>query len=81
MDRPKIFTKYMDKFGVGWKELLSSGLGFFIREQNPDKVVFKVHSNDEDGIVGYSIQVRTDKENTREAKEFWEEHVEERLRE
>jgi hypothetical protein len=77
---PALFKRYMDRFGVSWEKLLSSGLSFFISEQDPEKVVFKVHTDNEDRITGYSIQVKTDEDNVREAKEFWEEHVEGKLR-
>lgn len=79
MDGDSLFTTYVNKFGVSWERLLSSGLSLFIKEQQPEKVVFKVHTDDNQDITGYSIQVKTDEENVREAKEFWEKNVETKL--
>ena len=79
MSGHELFSRYMGRFGVSWQSLLSSGLSFFITEQDPEKVVFKVHTNSVNEVTGYSIQVKTDEDNVRQAKEFWEDHVEEKL--
>lgn len=79
IDDESIFSTYIQKLGVDWERVLSSGLSLFIKEQDPKKVVFKVHTNDEEKVTGYSIQVKTDEENVRDAKEFWEKHVETKL--
>jgi hypothetical protein len=74
-----VFKSYIDKLGVDWEDVLSSGLSLFIKEQDPDKVVYKVHTDSDENITGYSIQVKTDEENVKEAKDFWENHVEPKL--
>jgi hypothetical protein len=79
MDDESLFSTYIQKLGVDWQRVLSSGLSLFIKEQEPRKVVFKVHTKDDENVTGYSIQVKTDEENVREAKEFWETNVEPKL--
>jgi hypothetical protein len=79
MDGDSLFTTYVNKLGVSWERLLSSGLSLFIKEQQPERVVFKVHTDDSQDITGYSIQVKTDEESVRKAKEFWEKNVETKL--
>lgn len=64
---------------VSWENALGMGMGYFIRNQTPDDVKFKVHATDTGDVFGYSIQIRTDKENVKEAKEFWEAYVEDNL--
>lgn len=67
------FRKYVKMLPIPWKEALGSGMQFFINRQNPESVEFDAYKN------GWQITVKTDKENVREAKEFWEEHVEDYL--
>jgi len=75
MDGTSLFETYLSKFGVDWEDVLSSGLSFFITKQDPEKVKFKVHTNKQEEITGYSIQVKTDEDNVKDAKDFWENNV------
>lgn len=57
----------------GWEQLLSKGMTVFLKQQDPEEVNFVEHPN------GWSIQVKTDPESIKEAKEFWEENIAEEL--
>jgi len=74
-----MFSKYIERLGVDWERVLSSGLSMFIKRQEPQKVVFKVHTDSDKEVTGYSIQVKATEENVKEAKEFWENNVEPKL--
>lgn len=56
-----------------WESFLSKGLQLFMRRQKPENVEFVVHPN------GWSIRVKTDEEKIEEAREFWENHVEDKI--
>lgn len=61
--------------GTDWKGLLSRGLSWYISQQDPEKVRFDVLVDSNNDVLGYAIKVKTDKQNVKEAKEFWEDHV------
>lgn len=53
--------------------VMSYGVSLFISELDPEEVTMKWYEN------GWSLQVKTDKDNTEKMKEFWEENIEEKL--
>lgn len=63
------FEKLVSKVPVDNDKLIGQAVGWFITKQEPDNVEFTEYPN------GYTIEVRTDKGNATEAREFWEEHV------
>lgn len=54
---------------LGWKRVLSAGLKFFFDRQEPEDIEFVEYKN------GYTIVVKTGRENVKEAKEFWDEYI------
>lgn len=73
------FKRFVSMLPVSTDSLLASAITFFISEQNPSEVKMKVHVDDDDNVVGYSIRVKTSKEETYDAKQFWENYVEPKL--
>lgn len=69
MSADSSFRSMMSKLPLRWEKVLSSGLSYFIQNQDPDDVEFEFADN------GYRITVKTDKQNTQEAKEFIVNHV------
>lgn len=63
------FEKLVSKVPVDNDKLIGQAVGWFITKQEPDNVEFTEYPN------GYTIEVRTDKENAAQARKFWEEHV------
>lgn len=68
------FKSIVKRLPYSWEKILGQGISFFISEQDPEEVRWDAVARD-DEIVGWSITVKTNKENVVEAKEFWEEHV------
>lgn len=67
------FKSMVELLPVGWQNALSSALGYYITRQDPEKVEFEKVKN------GYVIKVETDDESAEEAKEFWQNHVHDKL--
>jgi len=67
------FEKYLQVLPVGWEKLLSSGLSWYIKNQEPEWVELNVYND------GYAIEVKTDEESVKELEEFWVEHVSPKL--
>jgi hypothetical protein len=72
------FKRLMSRLPYSWEKILGMGISFFLREQDPDNVEFNIRVS-EDEPVGWEIRVETDKQNVEEAKDFWINHVQERL--
>lgn len=72
------FKRLMSRLPYSWEKILGMGISFFLREQDPDNVEFNIRVS-EDEPVGWEIRVEADKENVEEAKDFWINHVQERL--
>lgn len=72
------FERFVKYSPFNTDELIGSGLSHFIKEQKPSKIKFVVHAPDGEP-VGYSIKIKTDKKNIKGAKDFWENHVEDKL--
>lgn len=64
----------VNRLPVNKDTIVSSGISFFIRRQDPDNVDFQVYEN------GYRIEVKTDEDNVKEAAEFWRDEVIPKLR-
>jgi len=68
------FEKYVKRLpGVDWKTLLSWGVSWFVNKQNPEEVEFVEYPN------GWALEVQTDGDGIKQAREFWENHLEEKL--
>lgn len=61
--------KLVEKVPVDNDKLVGQAVSWFISQQEPDDVDFTQYKN------GYAIEVRTDKENAEDAREFWENFV------
>lgn len=73
------FEKLVKRLPLPWQDIVGMAVSYYINRHEPDKVVFKVHANGDDEVMGYSIQVRAEADKVKEAKEFWEMNVEGRL--
>lgn len=73
------FEKIVKRVPYSLDRIMGSGISFFIKEQEPDDVEFNVRVEDGEPI-GWEIRVETDKDNVEEAKDFWIENVQQRLR-
>lgn len=73
------FKRMVNMLPISIDRLIGSGIAYFISEQEPDDVKMKIHIDDDDNVIGYSIRVKTDKRNVYEAKEFWENNIEPEL--
>ena len=69
MDEMSRFEQLVSKVPVDNDKLIGQAVSWFITKQEPEDVEFTEYKN------GYTIEVRTDKENAKQAREFWEEHV------
>jgi len=69
MDKSSI----LNNIGVDKETVISEGLSFFLKKQDPDDVEFVAADN------GWALKVRTNEENTEKAKKFWEEDVQPKL--
>jgi len=67
------FEDIVSMLPVGWEKVLGQGMGFFINQQEPEWVEFEKVAN------GYVIKVATDEESSQDAREFWEEFVDDKL--
>lgn len=64
----------VDRLPFNKETIISSGISWFIRRQEPESVDFEVYEN------GYQITVKADEENVRQAAEFWRDEVNPKLR-
>lgn len=64
----------VSRLPVNKETIISSGISWFIRRQEPESVDFDVYEN------GYQITVKTDEENVKKAAEFWRDEVNPKLR-
>jgi len=72
------FEKIVSRLPYSLDKMLASGISFFIKEQEPERVEFNVRVENGEP-VGWEIRVRTDEQNVEEAKDFWIDNVQERL--
>lgn len=63
------FASIIEKVPVDNDKLIGQAVSWFIQKQEPENVRFIKYSN------GYKIEVLTDNENAKEAKQFWDENV------
>lgn len=73
------FKRLVNRLPYSWEKILGMGISFFINEQNPSDVKFNVRVNGDDEVVGWEMKVDTDKDSTKDAKDFWENYVDNRL--
>lgn len=64
----------VDRLPFSKNTIISSGISWFIRRQDPETVEFDVYEN------GYQITVKTDEDNVKQAAEFWRDEVNPKLR-
>lgn len=67
------FQKYVDMIPVSTDKLVGSAVSWFLKRHNPDDITLDLYQN------GYQITVKTDKDNVKELKEFWDEFVQPNL--
>lgn len=67
------FEKYINMLPVSPEKLVGSAISWYFRKQEPEDVTLDLYKN------GYSITVKTDKDNVKDMKEFWREFVEPKL--
>lgn len=67
------FMKVVNRVPVDNDKLIGQAVSWFITKQNPDEVDFTEYEN------GYELKVFADKEDAKEAREFWEEYVQPHL--
>lgn len=67
------FEKYISMLPIGWEKLLSSGLSWYLKKQDPDWVDLETYTN------GYEVRVKTDEESAKEFVRFWNESVRPKL--
>jgi len=60
---------------VDMDDVISKGVAAFFSRQEPESIEFTKYDN------GYQIQVFTDGENAKEARDFWEENVHGKIQE
>lgn len=63
------FMVLVEKVPVDNDKLIGQAVSWFIGKQQPEDVEFTQYPN------GYTIEVRTEKESAKQAREFWEEYV------
>lgn len=67
------FSRVRGALGIGKEKAVAEGVKHFISVQNVKDVDFVEYDN------GWALEVKTDEESTRKAKEFWEDSIKPRL--
>ena len=70
----KRFERIIDKLPYSADDIIGQAISYFLKEQDPDRVRWEVILDGED-VVGWSVKIKTDKENVEEAKDFWKDNV------
>lgn len=78
MGRSNRFQALINRLPIPVDDVIGMGMSHFITEQEPEEVKFVVLTK-EGEVSGYAIEVKTDKKNVKEAKDFWTEEVEPNL--
>jgi len=67
------FEKLIGRLPMDEDSIIGQAVSWFISKQDPESVKFEQYDN------GYQIQVFTDPESAEEAKEFWENNVDQHI--
>lgn len=73
MDETSKFERLVSKVPVDNDKIIGQAISWFISNQKPISVNFVQYKN------GYQIEVKTNEESAKKAKEFWENYVDPEL--